>query len=181
MQVAQSVDDLEMTVRRRGQRYLARIPQLGLYAAGDSLSAAIAALEAKKQSLVDELTTADALDDVKISPPAPVEQMRPLPALGLFAAKGLIVVALVLFAVAYSRYVVQSEIERWSAYKFGAAFWENVETDIIRNAAPSNEMSEARRQRLFDAIHIIVERWRPFVREGTRLFSDQDDTPAPKP
>jgi len=93
MQVAQSVDDLEMTVRRRGQRYLARIPQLGLYAAGDSLSAAIAALEAKKQSLVDELTTADALDDVKISPPAPVEPMRPLPALGLFAAKGLIVVA----------------------------------------------------------------------------------------
>jgi hypothetical protein len=182
MQAPSDLDELEVTVRRRAGRYLARIPQLGLYATGDSVTGAIAALDAKKKNLVDELVAANALDDVRLSPAAPSAEPRALPALGLFAAKGLIVVALVLLAVGYSRHVVENEIERVRAMNTGgAAFWADVEKNIAKAAEPSNDLSETRRQALLADLHVIVDRWRPFVREAGRLFSERDDAPAAKP
>jgi hypothetical protein len=101
--------------------------------------------------------------------------MSVLPALALFAAKGVIVVVLVLAAVGYTRHAIQSEIDQFQAAKMGGArFWADFETNIERAADPASDLPAEKKQALLKDIHIIVDRWRPFMREADRLFSDQD-------
>jgi hypothetical protein len=176
------LDDLDVVVHRRSGRYLAKIPQVGLYATADSLPKAIEALETKKASLLDELKAADALDEIGDSVSSANAQAKMLPALGLFAAKGVIVVALVLAAVGYARHAVVSEIDRFQAPKIGGArFWADFETSIARAADPSSDMPAAKKEAMLADLRIIVDRLRPFVREAGRLFSDQDAAKPGKP
>jgi len=175
MSARTDVDDLDVLVRRRGGNYLASIPQLGLYATADSLAAAIAALEVKKKKLVEELIAADALDEIAVAPAGPPPQPRILPSLALFSAKGVIVVILFLAVLGFARHAVQSEIDQLRAPKIGGAvFWADMESNLVRAADPANDMPAAKKQELLGAMHVLVDRWRPFVREIGRLFSDSD-------
>jgi hypothetical protein len=187
MQRRTDLEELDLIVRRRSGRYLAKIPQIGLYATADSLPKAIESLEDKKKVLLDELTAADALNEIPISPSRSAAEMRMLPVLALFAAKAVIVLALVLFAGGLARFIVQRDFERnmdrlernvdqlMDELRLGggARFWANVEKNIERAADPASEIPAARKQALIANLHVIVDRWRPFVREAGRLFSDQ--------
>ena len=182
MQTGIDVDDLNVVVSSRSGRYLARMPQLGLYATADSLPKAIEALEIKKKGLLEELTAADALDQVGVFQSAPTVQPRMLPSLALFAAKGLIVVLLLLAVIGFARHALESEIARVQAPKVGGTvFWAEMETNLVRAADPANDMPAAKKQELLSAIHVLVDRWRPFVREIGRLFADAGDTLPAKP
>jgi hypothetical protein len=172
MQTQRNLDELDMVVHCRSGRYLAKIPQVGLYATGDSLPKAIAALEFKKKSLLEELTAANALDQIPLAPAEIAVQRRMLPELGLFTAKAVIVAALALFAVGFARHAVQSSLAQMNGYG-GAAFWADVERGIARAADPASDMPAAKKQALLSDLRVIVDRWRPFVREAGRLFADQ--------
>jgi len=181
MQTRTDLEDLDVVIRRRGGRYLASVPQLGLYATAEGLVQVVEAVEAKRRCLLDELSSADALDQVGVTSAAPAVKMQILPSLAVFAAKGVIVVALVMAAVGFTRHAVQSEIEQLRAPKIGGVvFWDNVENDIIRAADPANDMPAAKKRELLSALHILVDRWRPFTMEAGRLFSVSDISP-PQP
>src|SRR5436309_15521622 len=85
MEARVNLEDLDVVVRHRNGRYLAKIPHIGLYATAESLPKAIAALETKKQTLREELTQAGALDE--ISAPFRPDQRAMLASLALFSAK----------------------------------------------------------------------------------------------
>jgi hypothetical protein len=181
------LEDLDMIIHRRNGRYLAKIPQVGLYATADSLPKAIEVLEAKKKNLLEELIAADALNEIRILPSSSAAQIKILPALALFAAKAAIVLALALFAGGVARHIVQRDFERGldqlhqSTVLGGRQFWAQLEKGIENAAAPTSDIPVARRQKLLADLHVIVDRWRPFVREAGRLFSDRDETPPGNP
>src|SRR5438445_8595103 len=100
MEARVNLEDLDVVVRHRNGRYLAKIPRIGLYATADSLPKAIEALEAKKQSLREELSQAGALDE--ISAPWRPEQRGMIAALALFSAKVLILLVVFMVAVVYT-------------------------------------------------------------------------------
>jgi hypothetical protein len=182
MQMREDLEDLDVVVHRRGSRYLAKIPQLGLYATGDTLANAVEALEAKKRSLLQELAEAGALNEIGVPSSGSNVQTKVLPALALFAAKGAIVVALVLAAVGYTRHALRSEIDQFQAAEMGGArFWADFETSIQRAADPASDLPADKRQALLKDLRIIVDRWRPFMREADRLFSDQDSAKPGNP
>ena len=56
------LDDLDTVIRRKNGKVLANIPQLGLYAKGENVEAALAALDAKKKELAAELEETGELD-----------------------------------------------------------------------------------------------------------------------
>ncbi len=186
MQPRKNLDDLDVMVRRQNGRYFARIPQVGLYTTADSLPEAVTALEAKKKSLQEELGAADVLDQFNIVPIGygagasnAAVQTRMLPALTLFAAKCVIVVLLFLSAVTYAAHTIRQLNQD---IRFGgASFWTAVADDINRAASPAADLPAAKKQALLDDIHVIVDRWRPFVREASRLFADQDSTKPSNP
>lgn len=182
MQARTDFDDLNVIIRHRNGRYLASVPQVGLYATGDNMVEAIDALEAKKKKLLEELAAADALDEIDTAAKRPIAPMRALPALGLFAAKGIIVLALILAAVGFTRHAVESEISRYTAPKIGGTvFWAKMEAVLARAAEPSSDLPEAKKKALLAELHVLVDRWQPFVREFGRLFSDRNDTPPANP
>jgi hypothetical protein len=177
-----TLDELDMVIHCRNGRYLAKIPQIGLYATGDSLPKAVASLEVKKKGLLEELTTAGALDEIPAASSGIPAGRKVLPELGVFAAKGAIVVALILAAVGYTRHAVEAEINQIRAPKLGGTvFWADVESNLARAADPANDLPAAKKQALLDDLHVLVDRWRPFVREAGRLFSDHDEAQAGKP
>jgi hypothetical protein len=53
-------------------------------------------------------------------------------------------------------------------------FWADMENNLAKAADPANDMPAAKKQALLAEIHILVDRWRPFVKEVGRLFSDDD-------
>jgi hypothetical protein len=54
----------------------------------------------------------------------------------------------------------------------GAQFWERAERELERAADPSHELPPEKKQKLLSEIHVLVERWRPFMTEIAPLFSD---------
>src|SRR5262249_25134214 len=156
--------DLDVVIRRRGGRYLASMPQVGLYATADSLPGAVEALDAKKKSLVSELSAADALDQVDATPIAAAAPVRVLPSLLLFAAKRVIVVALILIAVGYTRATIKSDINQMPRVG-GTMFWADMENSLHKAADPANDMPAAKKQALLADLHVLIDRWRPFVKE----------------
>lgn len=175
MQARMDLEDLNVIIRRRGGRYLASMPRVGLYAVGDTVQSAIDTLEVKKNVLVKDLVAVGALDEVDTGASVADKPTRVLPALGLFAAKGLIVVVLVVAAIGFARHAVESEINHLGAQKMGGTvFWANLENNLSRAADPANDLPAARKQALLADLHVLVDRWRPFVREIERLFTDDE-------
>ncbi len=175
------LEDLDVVVRHRNGRYLAKIPHIGLYATADSLPKAIEALEAKKQSLREELSQAGALDE--ISAPWSPQQRGTIASLVLFSAKMLILLVVFMVAVVYTGRVFDRRMEefRQSTKIGGAAFWTSLERQLARAAEPESEMSAAKKQELLANLHTVVERWRPFVHEAQLLFSENPEPRAGNP
>src|SRR5947209_4744286 len=80
----------DIVIRRHGDGYVAAVPSLGLYARGDSAPAALSALETRRSALAQEIAAAG-IPEPFPEPPPTVPAVRFLEALGLFAAKAVIV------------------------------------------------------------------------------------------
>ena len=170
------IDDFEIVIRRDGSTFVAGVPQLSLYARADSPSAALEAVQAKKNQLASDVAT------VGVSGVFPNSLSRPSEArsgnaLGLFAAKVAIVCLFFAAAVAASGAVIAARVHTavvdvmGSDIIGGPQFWTKVEQELQRSADPSRELPEQKKQQLLSDIKVLVERWRPFVAAVAPLFN----------
>ena len=188
-------EHLDIVIRRKNARYLASMPQINLYAGAESLPAALESLEQKKKALVEELAAADLLDEFKIAgshiyvAPSPAHAVfgRPRSALGFIGKTIVIAAACVIAGFLLTRQVTASvdrmlshqsaELRDRFASVGGAKFWVNLEKNLARAADPASDLPPAKKAELLSQIRVVAERWRPFIREASLLFSD----PAPPP
>src|SRR5262249_38042634 len=159
---------------------IAGIPQLSLYTKADDVHAAITALEQKRMAFFGDLAESGALDDLEVRHYA-VAQASPRErgGLGQFTLKALIVIGLIAAAAALSTLLLASRIERLVAHSeeqmkqyTGAPFWRKLEGELARAADPDRDMPAEQKRKLLSQIHVVVERWRPFVAEIAPLFAD---------
>ena len=54
----------------------------------------------------------------------------------------------------------------------GAQFWAKVDGELERGTDPAHEIPPEKKKKLLSQIHVLVERWRPFVAEIAPLFAD---------
>ena len=175
------IDELDIVIRHKGGNVIAGIPQLSLYAKADDVHAAIAALEQKRTAYFGDL--AEALDDLEVREYA---VSRPSPrghgGLGQFTLKALIIIGLIagafvlsaaLLAPRIERIVENTEAKMQQYTKVGGAqFWEKLERELGRAADPAYEIPPEKKRKLLSQIHVLVERWRPFMAEIAPLFAD---------
>src|SRR5262249_17415094 len=140
-------------------------------------------LEAKKASLREELENAGALDE--ISPPAQwnARQRGIVTSLALFSAKVLIILVVFMVAVIYTGRVFDRRMQefREATRIGGASFWTGLERELARAAAAESNVAVAKKQELLAHMHVVVERWRPFVREFEQLFINGREPPPGSP
>jgi hypothetical protein len=190
-------EHLDIVVRRKNGHCLASMPQINLFAAGDTVPAALESLEKKKNDLVAELSAADCLEDFRISAPDPylyAPRTEPMTvrrsALG-FIGKTLVVVAvLVMGGFFLTRYATKNidqllshqsaEMREKFASTGGAKFWTNLEKQLANAADAKNDLPPAKKELMLAQIRTIAERYRPFVREVGLLFYDPAE-PAKSP
>jgi hypothetical protein len=187
-------DDLDIVLRRRKGRYFSAIPQIGLYAVADSAPDALAALDGKKERLIADLRAAEALDDFTTDaalPPAQSAAPGLLLGIAGFAVKVALVAAGAAFVAVFTLNAAERAMERLAAntvmpalaqisHVGGKHFWTNVEHQLDQAADPKTAMPEPEQQRLLADLHVIVERWRPFVHEAAQLFAEPADAAPSK-
>ncbi len=184
------IDEFDIVIRHKGEKVIAGIPQLSLYAKADDVHAAITALEQKRTAFFGDLAETGALDDLEVRHYG-VERAPPRRhgGLGQFTLKALIVIGLIAGAVALSTVLLTSRIERLVAHTdaqmkqyTGAPFWRKLEGELARAADPDRDMPAEQKRKLLSQIHVVVERWRPFMAEIAPLFTDfQRSAPADGP
>jgi hypothetical protein len=179
------IDELDIVIRHKSGKVTAGIPQLGLYATADDVHAAITSLEHKRAAFLADLSEAGGLDDLEVrhynvgSPP-----QRQRSELGQFTLKALIIIGLIAGAFMLSgawieRIVANTEAKMQQYTKVGGAqFWTKVEGELERAADPAHDMPQEKKRKLLSQIHVLVERWRPFMAEIAPLFADFQK-PAP--
>ncbi len=194
MASASDFEHLDIVVRRKNGHCLASMPQINLFAAGESLPAALESLEKKKNDLVAELRTAQCLDDFKIAPPDPYfyaprrEAMSVRRSALAFIGKTLVVVtALVIGGFFFTRYATKNvdqllshqsvEMREKFASVGGAKFWANLEKQIANAADPKNDLPPAKKEAMLAQIRVLADRYRPFVREVALLFYEPTEAP----
>jgi hypothetical protein len=191
-------DRLDILIRQRKGRFLASLPQINLFAAADSVAAAIEGLDKKKQALLADLAAANALDDFRFLPsdadvstyhkPTPTIYRSALSFIGKIAV---ITAALVVAGFLLSRQVTQT-IDRMLSHQSaelrdrfssvgGSKFWVNLENQLARAADPSSDLPPAKKQEILSQIRAVTERWRPFIREASLLFSDSAEPRPTEP
>jgi hypothetical protein len=177
------IDELDIIIRHKSGKVTAGIPQLGLYATADDVHAAITSLEQKRAAFLADLNEAGGLDDLEVRHynvgPAPRQRRGDL---GQFTLKALILIGLIAGAFVLSAALVVPRIERvventeakMQRYTKvgGAQFWTKVEGELERAVDPAHDMPPEKKRKLLSQIHILVERWRPFVAEVAPLFAD---------
>ncbi len=171
----------DIVIRQAGDGCVAGVPSR-LYARGATAPAALAALEARRAALAQEIAAAGIAEP--FPEPAPTRpQARFLEALGLFAAKAIIVFVLLTAVLAGTGAFVVGRAYRATIGILGMptlsgpAFWAKFRENIHDTADPKNEWSESDKQRLRADIQVIVARWRPIVSEFAPLWG-QDARPA---
>jgi len=183
------IDELDIVIRHKSGKVTAGIPQLGLYATADEVHAAITSLEQKRAAFMADLSEAGGLDDLEVRHynvgSAPPQRRSEL---GQFTLKALILIGLIAGAFILSAALVVPRIERvventqakMQQYTKvgGAQFWAKVEGELERAVDPAHDMPPEKKRKLLSQIHILVERWRPFVAEVAPLFADFQK-PAP--
>jgi hypothetical protein len=183
------INEFDIVIRHKGGKVIAGVPQLSLYAKAEDLHGAITALEQKRTAYFGDLAESGALDDLEVREYA---VSRPSPrghgGLGQFTLKALIIIGLIAGAFVLSAALVIPRIERvventeakMQQYTKlgGAQFWAKVEGELERAVDPAHDMPPEKKQKLLSQIHILVERWRPFVAEVAPLFADFQK-PAP--
>jgi hypothetical protein len=180
-------EHLDIVVRRKNGHCLASMPQINLFAAGDSVPAALENLEKKKNDLVAELSAAECLEEFRIAPPDPYLYAARREAISVrrsalaFIGKTLLVVtALVIGGFFLTRYASKNidqllshqsaEMRERFASVGGAKFWTNLEKQIANAADPKNELPPAKKEAMLAQIRVLADRYRPFVREVALLF-----------
>jgi hypothetical protein len=192
-------DRLDILIRQRKGRFLASLPQINLFAAADSVAAAIEGVDRKKQALLADLAAANALDDFRFLPfnadvstyhkPTPAAIYRG--ALSFIAKVAVITAAMVIAGFLLSRQVTQT-VDRMLSHQSaelrdrfssvgGAKFWVNLENQLARAADPNSDLPPAKKQEILSQIRAITERWRPFIREASLLFSDSTEPRPTEP
>lgn len=183
------IDELDIVIRHRGGKVIAGIPQLSLYAQADDVHAAITALEQKRTVFFGDLVESGALDDLEVRDYSP---RRASPGdyggLGQFTLKALIIIGLIAGAFILSAALLVPRIERivenaqakMQQYTKvgGAQFWEKLERELGRAADPAYEIPPEKKRKLLSQIHVLVERWRPFMAEIAPLFADFQRPPS---
>jgi len=178
-----SIHELDIVIRRKRGKVTRGIPQLGLYATGNEVGAAIAALEQKRAAFLADLSEAGGLDDFEVRHynvgSAPQRRRSEL---GQFTLKALIAISLIAGASLLSAALLTSRIERLvenTEAKMrqytkvgGAQFWAKVQGELERAADPAHDIPPEQKRKLLSQIHVLVERWRPFMAEIAPLFAD---------
>jgi hypothetical protein len=178
------LDDLDTVIRRKNGKVLANIPQLGLYAKGENVEAALAALDAKKKELAAELEETGELDMLENNNRQPRRGLTASTSddLGRFAIKTGIVALFIAAALTISATIVGSEIQQGikSVKIGGAQFWTRMEAELDRLASPVNDLPEVKKKKLLADIRAIAVKWHPFVAE-IRSALDSPDNPPQRP
>src|SRR5262249_51277254 len=181
------IDELDIVIRHKGGKVIAGVPQLSLYVKADDVHAAITALEQKRKDYFGDL--AEALEDLKVRDYS-VQRVssRDHGGLGQFTLKALIVIGLIAGASVLSTVLLASRIERIVANTEakmqqytkigGAQFWEKLERELGRASDPAYEIPPEKKRKLLSQIHVLVERWRPFMAEIAPLFADFQRPPS---
>jgi hypothetical protein len=183
------IDELDIVIRHKSGKVTAGIPQLGLYATADDVHAAITSLEQKRAAFLANLSEAGGLDDLEVRHynvgSAPPQRRSEL---GQFTLKALIIIGLIAGAFILSAALLVPRIERIVADTEtkmqqytkvgGAQFWAKVEGELGRAADPAYELPPEKKRKLLSQIHVLVERWRPFVAEVAPLFADLQRPPS---
>lgn len=183
------VDDLDVVIRHKGGKVVAGIPQIGLYATGADVNAALAALNARKESFVADLEDAGELGmlevessriDLRRGTARPVDDLR------YFAMKAGIVVCVIVVGLVVSSLLIVSKIENAienttnqvkNIKVGGPQFWSKIEADIDRMARSDSDLPKAKKQKLLADIHAIAAKWRPFVVELESALTDTRSQP----
>jgi hypothetical protein len=191
------VGELDIVIRHKGTKVSAGIPQLALWATAGDAHAAITALEQKRAAFLADAAEAGVLEDLEIrpynvgyAPPPRRGELR------YFAVKALIVIGLIagitalsagLLAPKFEQLVgkveqmvenAQAKMQQYTKVG-GASFWEKMEHELDRAADPGSDLPAEQKRKLLAQIHVIVERWRPFMTEIAPLFADfQKPTPS---
>jgi hypothetical protein len=167
------LDKFEISIRRKDDKIIAAVPQLGLYATASDIHGALDALERKKAALLEDLTAAGELEN--LSPVAFANSVAPATSHGLarFTLKVGIVVVLIAIAMVVTTNLLATKIETTRAAwqttlqdntKIGGAqFWSKVEKSLDDLANPKSEMPEDKRQKILSDIRAIRDRWWPFI------------------
>jgi hypothetical protein len=195
------VGELDIVIRHKGTKVSAGIPQLALWATAGDAHAAITALEQKRAAFLADAAEAGVLEDLEIrpynvsyAPPPRRGELR------YFAVKALIVIGLIAGLIAgitalsaellapkleqlvgkVERMVENAQAKMQQYTKVGgASFWEKMEHELDRAADPASDLPAEQKRKLLAQIHVIVERWRPFMTEIAPLFADfQKPTPS---
>ena len=182
------IDELDIVIRHKGGKVIAGVPQLSLYVKADDIHAAITALGQKRMAYFGDLAESGALDDLEVREYAPHASPRGHGGLGQFTLKALIIVGLIVGAFILSAALLVPRIERiventeakMQQYTKvgGAQFWEKLERELGRAADPAYEIPPEKKRKLLSQIHVLVERWRPFVAEVAPLFAEFQRTPS---
>jgi hypothetical protein len=167
------LDQFEISIRRKNDKIIAAVPQLGLYATATDIHGALDALEQKKAALLEDLTAAGELEN--LSPVAFANPVAPATSHGLarFTLKVGIIVVLIAIAIVITTSLVATKIEATRAAwqttlqehsKIGGAqFWSKVEQGLDQLADPKSEMPEDKRAKILSDIRAIRDRWWPFI------------------
>jgi hypothetical protein len=181
-------DNLDILIRKRNGRYVAAIPQLGLYGAGDTIEAAATELRSKKAALLKEYADVGLIDTLKASNMIWPHEMRRSKREYLgFALKSMILVFVLVVGVTIGiKYILADAAHR--AQQFietvatqqrgisGKRFWKILESNVEKAADQKNELPEAEKQKILTELHILAIRWRPYVQELSKLFEDSDES-----
>jgi hypothetical protein len=183
------IEKLDIVIRHKNGKVIAGIPQLSLYAKADDIHSAITALEQKRTAYFGDLAESGALDELEVREYAvPHASPRGHGGLGQFTLKALIIIGLIagafvlsaaLLAPRIERIVENTEAKMQQYTKVGGAqFWEKLERELGRAADPAYEIPPEKKRKLLSQIHVLVERWRPFMTEIAPLFADFQRPPS---
>jgi hypothetical protein len=181
------IDELDIVIRYKGGKVVAGIPQLSMYASGGDVQAAVTSLEQKRAELKAQLAEFGVLDDLEVRPYT-VQRVADH-SLVQFVLKTLIVIGLIAGTLTASTVWVASRVDRTirdtqdKVQQYAATmrqytkvggeqFWEKAERELERAADPDRDLPAEKKQKLLSEIHVLVERWRPFIAQVAPLFAD---------
>jgi hypothetical protein len=171
--VMASIDELDIVIRRKGEKIVASIPQLGLVATGPEPQVALSALEQKKRMLLEDMQVAGVADDFEIRSWARGAQVGGQPVRWGGILEFLVKFAIVLVVLGgigvASASVVAAKIKEQTRMG-GAQFWAKLESDLARVADPAHDLSEQKKRKILSDIRTIVDHWKPFAAELAPFF-----------
>src|SRR5690348_6202794 len=104
------LDKFDISIRRNDDNVTAAVPQLGLYASASDIHSALDALERKKAALLEDLTAAGEIDNLRSAAAADPGPSGVSYGLAQFALKVGIVVAAVALAIVVTTNLIRSKI-----------------------------------------------------------------------